>query len=102
MKKLNILFIIVTTMISCASALVLTASHIDIEYNINNIVENNISLNITNKETKTSSYQAIVTIFAYDGNSASSSSSFLNFTGHAFITFKIKYNKNWENGCQCI
>ncbi len=88
MKKLNILFIIVTTMISCASALVLTTSHINNEYNINNIAENNISLNLTNKETKTSSYQAIVTIFAYDGNSASSSSSFLNFTGHAFITIK--------------
>lgn len=40
------------------------------------------------KETRNSSYAAIVSIFAYDGNSANSSSSFLNFNGHAFLTIE--------------
>lgn len=39
-------------------------------------------------ETRDSSYAAIVSIFAYDGNSASTSSSFLNFNGHAFLTIE--------------
>lgn len=91
MKKFNLLTAIVSTIICGACALAFNSStNNDKKYNdANNIIENNVSMKCASyRETRYSSYAVIVSIFAFDGNSASSSSSFLNFTGHAFITIE--------------
>lgn len=91
MKKFNLLSAIGSAVICGVCALAFnSSSHINNEYNdTNNIIENNVSMKrASNRETTDSSYASNVSIFAFDGNSASSSSSFLNFKGHAFITIE--------------
>lgn len=89
MKKINLLSLIGSIVMCgvCALSFNGTASANDIDSIISN--ENNVSIRRSSyKETRDSSYEAIVSIFAYDGNPSSSSSSFLNFNGHAFITIE--------------
>lgn len=91
MKKFNLLSAIGSAVICGVCALAFNdSSHINKEYNdTNNVIESNVSMKRASyRETRDSSYAAIVSIFAFDGNSASSSSSFLNFNGHAFITIE--------------
>lgn len=88
MKKFKLLFIGCAIICGVSTLAFNNYSRINNEYNdTNNIIEHHATVKCSNlRNTKDSSYLAIVSIYAFDGNSASSSSSFLNFSGHAFIT----------------